>query len=127
MLRWCCFLLPLAALASGCGKGERLPPLHPVTGQVVKNGVPVAGGSVTFTRIEDQSPLMINSLVDDTGRFDLATIQERNRLRGAPIGEYRVVYSPAVLGKDAFPIEVAKLFQIAAGTNNFQIDLGLID
>jgi hypothetical protein len=125
MVRW----IPAIGLvfALGCGSHHALPPLHPVTGKVVKNGTPVKGGSVTFSRLKDPTPLIVNAAVDDAGRFALATLEERTRHPGAPEGEYQVTYSPPVLGKDAFPVTIARTVTITAKASDLVIDLAATD
>lgn len=123
MFRWIP-LVPLGlVLAMGCGPKDTLPALHPVTGKVVNRGTSVKGGSVTFSRMNDQRALIVNAAVDEAGQFELATLQERTRHPGAPEGEYQVIYSPSVLGKGAFPVTVAKTVTVTSKANDVVIDL----
>jgi hypothetical protein len=121
--------IPAAAfglvLAIGCTPQPHmaLAPLHPVTGRVVNGGAAVKGGSVTFSRLNDQTPLIVNAAVDEAGHFELATLQDHMRHPGAPEGDYQVMYSPPVLGKGALPVTWAKTVTIAAKANEVVVDL----
>jgi hypothetical protein len=105
MFRSCAVGLLALALLSGCGPHETLPPLHPVKGKVVKDGI------------------SINGQVDDDGLFELTTLEGRKRHPGAPAGEYRVVYSPPVVGKSSLPFALTKTFEIAAKANELVLEL----
>jgi hypothetical protein len=122
-LRPLIFIFPLLALS--CASGEPLPPLFPVTGQVVKNGAPVKGGSLSFVRLHEQRPYVIVGQVTDAGAFEMYFIHERKKIPGVPEGEYHVTYSPPVLGKDAFPVTLPNPIEIGRETKGLRLDIGV--
>jgi hypothetical protein len=128
MVRSCSAVFVFLTMVVGCRndghKGDDLPTLFPVKGQVVKNGVAVKGGSISFVRLNEQTPLIVISDVDGAGSFELATVQGRKKIPGAPEGEYHATYSPPVLGKDAFPVTPPQTFAVARGPNEIRIDVG---
>jgi hypothetical protein len=124
MFRWIPVIL---VFVIGCGPHHTLPPLHPVSGMVVKGGKPVKGGSVMFSRLKDPTPLIVNAAVDDAGQFELATLDDHTRHPGAPEGEYQVTYSPPVLSKKSFPVTLPRMVTIAAKANDLVLDLAAAD
>jgi hypothetical protein len=125
MSRWMPVAFVLFAFAAGCHteKTPPLPTLHSVKGVVVSAGKPVKGGSVKFDLVDNPLPYVINGPVDESGRFELSTYKDTKRVPGAPEGKYRVVYSPAVIGKDAFPVAIAGTFDVAAKDNELKLDI----
>lgn len=106
-----------------------LPPLHPVTGKIVKGGAPFAGGMVRLDPITASPDLIVNGLVDKDGKFTLQTThgQSQKKATGVPAGEYRVVYFPPggdqTQGKAAPLVQPSKKFIVGEGANELVIDL----
>lgn len=120
-------VLAWLAAALGCQTEEALPPLFPVEGTVVNKGVPVKGGAVSFMRQDEQTPLIVIGDVDEDGNFTLATVKGRQKIPGAPQGNYRVTYSPPVIGKQALPVTPAQVYAVAPSPNKISIDLATTD
>lgn len=84
-------LLAFTTLLScaGCGDDGRLP-THPVFGQVMINGQPADGCTVTLIPADAQlqSQLMPGGLTDAEGKFQLTTYETHD---GAPAGPYGVI------------------------------------
>jgi hypothetical protein len=114
-----------APTASGCGKSNdaNLPPLHPVRGQLLNKGAPVTEGAVSFHPLNEQAAVIINGKLDNEGRFELTTVRGASRVPGAPAGQYQVIYSPPVLGKNALPVSLPGLTKIDAGTTDLALDM----
>jgi hypothetical protein len=88
-----------AAGLAGCGSGEAIPDLHPVTGTITRDGKPVAGGGIIL--IPDPpngSGLVVNASVGKDGTFTVQTSRTTAKATeihpGAPAGTYKVVYHP---------------------------------
>jgi hypothetical protein len=88
----CSGLLVALAIAPGCGKGERLVPVH---GKVTVNGKPLSDGVVIFepdvqkgNHTTEEPRGMIADSHD--GSFELSC----RGGKGAPLGHYRVVIWP---------------------------------
>jgi hypothetical protein len=134
--RWAFLVfVPYGLSACGCGRGEELPPLHPVTGKVVQNGKAVAGGRVEFQPVKGQGEIFINAEVGSDGRFTLATRKRSLAGPGAPEGSYNVLYLPPLPAGAADPADPARAqalkpalfptpFKVEARDNEFVLDLG---
>ncbi|GIW84101.1 MAG: hypothetical protein KatS3mg106_614 [Gemmataceae bacterium] len=123
----------------GCRSGEAQPPfpeLAPVKGVVQRGNTPVAGGGVQFLpqgAAEQNNAFVITGTVAEDGSFTLSTIRTTDRSgekkAGAPPGQYRVIYMPAVTDQiqatpdRAGPIELPKPVTIQPGDNNLTLQL----
>jgi hypothetical protein len=112
-------------MTAGCQPGsKKMPAMHPVEGKVVyKTGQPMTGGVVNFQSQADQS-LTTTGEIQPDGSFSLSTFADKERVKGAPLGEYRVTVVPP-LGADhsVRPISIAKPYKIEAKENRFTITL----
>jgi hypothetical protein len=122
-----------AAVVAGCGgDGDQptFPDLVAVSGVVLRDGKPAAGGSVRFTPDPDRPEFLINSEVGPDGRFALATVRTTDtsgeRKPGVPPGTYLVTYTPMVADQTttgwAEPIELPESVVISEK----EVDLKLI-
>ncbi|HEY1190793.1 MAG TPA: hypothetical protein VGE74_24395 [Gemmata sp.] len=91
----------LGAVLAGCsGKGELIPPLHPLSGTVVRGDTLVTGGGLYFAPDPPtNSSLTVNAAVKSDGTFTAETLwttsDGKTQTRpGAPAGKYRVIYHP---------------------------------
>src|SRR5437588_121192 len=86
-MRFSCLaaLLGLVLLVPACSQGSRKP-VHPVRGQVLLAGKPVAQAIVTFHADGAGEPAP-SAQTDDQGYFTLTSYTKGD---GAPEGEYRV-------------------------------------
>src|SRR5690242_6617726 len=117
--------LPLA----GCsGASEALPALHPLAGTVVRDGQPVAGGTLRFYPQPERPALVVNATVGPDGKFSAHTegIRDPKKTQhaGAPEGTYKVTYYPPEGQAGATPTEAANTVTVKSGTNEVTIDLG---
>lgn len=78
----------LAVACSGCGSDGRLP-TYPVEGQVIINGQPASGCTVTLVPSDPQlaRQMMPGGTTDSSGNFQLTTYETGD---GAPAGQYGV-------------------------------------
>lgn len=133
--------LSLLGVLLGCGGAGRpdvpLPPLHPVRGQLLRAGQPVAGGAVRFSPVSGQKTssgapadqgaqnLSIGGQVGPDGQFELTTLQtvsQRSAL-GAPVGQYTVTYYPPSETQDVQPIPLPTPVTIREGPNELKLSL----
>jgi hypothetical protein len=118
-------LLLAAILVGGC-KSSKLPKTFPASGSVAwKNGQPLKGGSIQF-RSEATPDLRVVGKIQDDGSFTLETILERQKVTGAPEGEYEVSVIPPLEGehKGVPPITVPGRFKVVpGGENRFTIQI----
>ena len=86
------WLLPLTALA-GCADGRAK--THPVTGQVLYNGLPLKGVDVAFHPVDPKNNTGYppHATTDENGKFTLTTYLKDD---GAPAGEFQVAIAFAV-------------------------------
>jgi hypothetical protein len=88
-----CFAAALMFLA-GCSGSDKWvdgrPPVYPVSGQVVYQGKPLEGASVTFSPLEGTHGGA--GQTDVEGRFSLTTFEAND---GVPAGKYRVTVTKA--------------------------------
>jgi hypothetical protein len=82
----------MSAAGFGCGGGDEVPPLFPVTGTVTYNGSPVPGATVVFVPEAKQKskgvvPVRPAGVADDEGNFVLMLTEKH---AGAPEGKYKV-------------------------------------
>ena len=112
------------SLTSGCHSGKKMPAMHPVGGKVVyKNGQPLTGGSVKFQSLTDPS-LSTTGEIKPDGSFSLSTFADKERVKGAPLGEYRVTVIPPLGTEHAVqPITLPKPYKVEARDNTFAITL----
>ena len=121
------FTLICTALAFiGCGKSttETSLELHPAQGTLLMNGQPAKEGSVQFLPDPTQD-LIVNGQVDAAGRFELYTLANGKRQKGAPAGNYSVMYTAATTEHTTHPsINTTAVFTIEPGkTNEWTIEL----
>ena len=129
------FFLPCVALVMlGCNpesEPTEFGDLQPVSGTVRRGGAPVRGGVVRFTAQPDSPEFLINAEVGPDGSYRLATVRSTDsrgeRKPGAPMGTYRVSYTPPLsdqtAGNRSEPVSLPKAVTIAAGNNDLRIDL----
>jgi hypothetical protein len=98
--RWMCWGMCaiLSALSLGCGGGEKIPDLYPVSGKVTYNGKPVPGAIVAFfpdVKVDPKkadpkkpTPKPSTATADDDGNYVLYWNGGDNE--GAPEGKYKV-------------------------------------
>jgi len=82
---------------SGCGGGDKWvegrPPVYPVSGQVMYQGKPLEGASVTFSPVEGEgSEFGASGQTNAEGRYSLTTFTQDD---GAPAGRYHVTVTKA--------------------------------
>jgi len=124
-------------LLHGCGKGENLPEVAPVTGKVMIGGEPLASAMVTFHPAGDGNKGMASTEVD--GSYVLNTYGTKD---GAVVGQHTVTverYLPPMPTQPGGRIPSARStvprkynrpetsplkFEVKSGTNNV-IDLPL--
>lgn len=77
----------LVSSVSSCGDGR--PKAHPVSGQVLYNGEPLAGVTVAFhpTDPKNNTGMPPNGKTDESGKFKLTTFIPND---GCPAGEWKV-------------------------------------
>ena len=120
-------VLVLGLLACGCGSGDSLPKTYPVTGSVAdKGGKSLVGGSVQFTPVADAS-LSVSGAIQDDGTFTLHTIKGKEKLSGAPEGEYKVTILPPISSdqRAILPIELPKPYRVEAKDNQFKFEVAI--
>ena len=129
MSKWCCAFGVLLALwltlTTGCQSGDRkMPAMHPVVGKVsYKSGEPLTGGAVKFQSATDTT-LSTTGEIQPDGSFTLSTFANKERVKGAPPGEYRVTVIPPLGTEHAIqPITLPKPFTVEARDNTFTITL----
>jgi len=102
-IRWTTSLVVLLALAvgvCGCGDFRKTPELHPLTGNLTRDGNPVAeGGLIFLPKQAGASGMTVNAMVRNDGTFVAQTLLTRENgaiivLPGAPRGDYKVIYHP---------------------------------
>lgn len=130
MVLSCCRMSSLAAMlaviAVGCNnQPSDVPHTYSVTGTVkYKSGEPVAGGAISFASDADRS-LSVSGEIKDDGSFTLHTVKGRDRVAGAPEGEYSVTVMPP-LPADHQPVavmELAKKYRVEPHENTFTIEV----
>lgn len=84
-------VLVVAVGAGGCSSGPVNPTVYPVTGQVLHNGNPVEGASVSF--VGDGTGKPAYGITDAQGKFKLTTFKQDD---GALPGKHAVSVSKAV-------------------------------
>lgn len=123
-VRWCAALL-LSFLIIGCSKKEpeTLPDGVSVKGTVTKNNNPLKGGMIQF-RNESDSNIVVNSLVDDFGKFELQTQSANKKQKGAPKGTYKIMYLPPGTDQQGVnPIEALKEYKIDGPQDDLKVEL----
>lgn len=122
-VQWWLLLLGLAILGCGTSLEPPLPPLHPVTGLVLKGNRPVQGGSLRLAPVNSQEPIIILGEVNQEGRFELTTIKGKEKGPGVPEGTYEVTYIPPLSGQEVVPETLPKPQIIKPGGNKLTINL----
>ena len=108
------------AFAVGCNKGatETALELHTAQGTLTMNGQPVKDGSVQFLP-EPSQDLTVNGHVDANGKFELYTLSNGKRQKGAPPGTYTVMYMPASNTQSTKPpITTTTTYTVESGKPN---------
>lgn len=90
----CCVILQLLILVAGCEDNKRS--VAPVSGRIMLDGKPLAGGSIVTQPLPPPGSLIAGkgsgAYCDADGRFQLETLDGR---AGAIVGEHRVrIYGP---------------------------------
>lgn len=93
---WCLLLLSASWCLPGCGTGPE--PTGVVTGQVVFQNQPVAGGTVIFQGADGGTSVQVQLTAE--GTFRVATFERE----GLPPGVYRVAVKPAVADSGEIPL-----------------------
>ena|SRR6266508_3223370 len=75
---------------AGCSKRSDAD-LHAVKGTVTRNGQPVKLGYVRFMPTDGRD-VIVGGDVDINGRFELETLRNNKKKKGAPLGTYTVTY-----------------------------------
>lgn len=125
------FALATIAGCGSSGKQPEFPDLHPVKGVVKRGDQPVNGGIIRFTPEPDKPEFTVNSEVGKDGTYSLTTVRTTDRSgerkKGAPVGSYKVTYSPPVedqtVGGNTRAIDLPKPVTVKAGDNDIPIDL----
>ncbi len=126
-VEWLALLMFLVLGAAGCGSGDSLPKTYPVTGSVAdKGGKSLVGGSVQFTPVSDSS-LSVSGAIEADGTFALHTIKGKEKLSGAPEGEYKVTILPPISSdqRAVLPMELPKPYRVEAKDNQFKIEVSI--
>jgi hypothetical protein len=92
-MRWVSMLLWMLVATAGCGQEF---PVAPASGVVLLDGTPLAGASITTQPIATDSPNPgpgSFGRTDAEGRFELELVNPA--MRGAIVGEHRVMIRPA--------------------------------
>lgn len=134
---WSGWLALLAAgLTGGCEHRPAgdLPALYPVTGSVIRESQPVAGGSLRFRPQADpdaSEDIIIIADVSAEGRFEVHTLHalSQKRAAGAPLGQYEVTYMPPMGDQttsnvsDYVPLTLATPQRVVEGSNELALEL----
>lgn len=125
----------LAFVGVGCGTETTQPTfadLQSVTGVVTWNGTPANGGSIRFNPDPATPEFSINSEVGADGTYALTTVRTTDKMgerkTGAPLGKYKVVYTPPLTtqtptGLPLF-VELPTPVTVVAGSNNIPVEVG---
>lgn len=89
----------VATILAGCGPAG--PKTIPVSGTVLRDGNPIAGGIVRFNPADPKQGHLAEGKLDPSGKFILSTFQPGD---GALAGDYNITVLPAVES----PNELAK-------------------
>jgi hypothetical protein len=113
----------LVASFAGCSAGEY--PLAPVSGRVMLDGKPLAGGSISFQPIAKPGATSAgrgsSAFCDMDGRFTLATVDGD---AGAVVGHHRVrIYGPKKQIASADDTSSGGVAEIVPARYNFQTTL----
>ncbi len=112
--------------AAGCSKtSDKLPDLHPAKGSVTKNGAPASEGSIQFMPTDNRELIRVIGDVDGNGRFELFTVKNNARQKGAPAGTYTVAYTPSSTQQsvESKSITLTRTYTINPGENDLKIEL----
>jgi len=122
----------LAALALcfavGCSSAKKpLPKAVPAGGKVVsRDGKPWTGGQVLFAPVNETGVTTTGEIKED-GSFTLSSFTAKEKVEGAPPGEYTVTMTPSQGGDQAkatgtSPVSLKEKFEVKeGGDNNFTI------
>ncbi len=108
-MRWLAVAVILGLSGAGCAPPEKptvpAPALHPVSGKVLSDGRPLAGGVVEF-RLEKQTAQGFTSLgkIEKDGSFTLQTMVNEAQVPGAQAGSHLVIVFPP-MGDQVNPAE----------------------
>ena len=114
----------VVCLAAGCSSGKRkeIPATHPVSGKVTyKDGKPVAGGVINFQPVSGDTQTSTAAEIQSDGSFTLFTNSDKERVEGAPPGEYQVTVTPPQGGEQANlpPVTLNKTCKVPEGGTTF--------
>ncbi|MDB5313462.1 MAG: hypothetical protein JWO38_7664 [Gemmataceae bacterium] len=92
-------VLTLPFFLIGCSGADAVPDLHPLTGTVSRDGVPVTSGGLLFEPDAGGRPgLVVNAAVRGDGTFAAQVVwagREGSEVKpGVPAGRYKVIYHP---------------------------------
>jgi hypothetical protein len=105
LTRGTCLVLALVCLSgllvSGCGGSGGPPPpkTYPVSGLVSYKGGPALPGGVIQFQSESGSTLTTMGDIGPDGTFELVTLFQNERLKGAVEGRYQVTVLPRMTGQ----------------------------
>ncbi len=128
---YCCLVFcVLVLLNNGCARTPKptMPPLHPVTGVVCVETIPVAGGSLHVVPQWKNSVGVVTADIGPDGRFELATLDTHDgaatRRPGAPEGTYKIKFVPASPDEEIETTELTQVFKVEPGAaNEWKIEL----
>jgi hypothetical protein len=89
-------------LVLGCGGGDRLEGLAPVSGQITFNGTPAPAGQITFYPVDGKRSS--SSAIDSNGNYKLTCYEPAD---GALIGRHKVVVDATEVPPPAPDFEAA--------------------
>ncbi|MDY3553553.1 hypothetical protein R5W24_002656 [Gemmata sp. JC717] len=119
-----------AGLLAGCSGAERVPPLHPVTGTLAREGKSVGVGGLLFVpEPATNTPFTVNAPVQPDGTFAAQTLwtarDGKSETRpGAPAGRYRVVYHPPSDGsKSGLEVDLPDVVTVEPNTAALRLAL----
>jgi len=117
-------IVPLfVLLVAGCGKSSgTLPELHSVKGGLVQSGKAVSGGFVRFMP-DKEGDFIVQSEVDAAGKFELQTVANSQKRKGAPAGSYSVTYTPPGTDHKIAIVTTKGTVSIVPGTHDLSVDL----
>jgi hypothetical protein len=118
-------LLVLLAAAPGCKKGGDMPATYPVGGEVLyRGGQPMKGGVVQLRLAGDTTCTVLGDIGED-GTFTLSTLKGKQRVPGAPEGDYEVSVLPSLTQEKmrVTPIPYKGSFHVGPGENHLRIEL----
>ncbi|MDB5336810.1 MAG: hypothetical protein JWN70_2429 [Planctomycetaceae bacterium] len=129
---WCVVAVGLLA-GAGCGGGDGIPQVYPVSGVVTRNGTPLANANVEFIPAKGRPS---SATTDQDGNF---VLEYQAKVPGALPGEHLVVVAerfqgasadgpaaprtPAAMPREPQTYRLSKPLHVEENENSFQIDV----